>query len=92
MEEEFRAALNYIKDTTNPPLDTSNEQKLDFYALFKQATEGPPKGSPPSRLRVVERAKFMAWKARQSLTKDQAMQEYVNLMTKLAPNWKKPKL
>ena len=92
MEQEFRAALNYIKDTSNPPLDTNNEQKLDFYALFKQATDGAPKGSAPSRLKVVERAKFMAWKAREGLTKEQAMQEYVKLLTKLAPNWKKPKI
>jgi len=92
METEFRAALNYIKDTSNPPLDTNNEQKLDFYALFKQSTEGAPKGSAPSRLKVVERAKYMAWKARASLTKEQAMQEYINLLTKLAPAWRKPKI
>ncbi|OMJ82665.1 hypothetical protein SteCoe_16589 [Stentor coeruleus] len=92
VEQEFKAALNYIKDSKNPPLETNNEQKLDFYALFKQATDGAPKGSAPSRLKVVERAKFMAWKAREKLTKEQAMQEYVNLLTKLAPNWKKPKI
>lgn len=92
VEQEFKAALNYIKDPKNPPLETNNEQKLDFYALFKQSTDGAPKGSAPSRLKVVERAKFMAWKAREKLTKEQAMQEYVNLLTKLAPNWKKPKI
>ncbi|CAG9324604.1 unnamed protein product [Blepharisma stoltei] len=88
MEQEFRKALNYIKDTSNPPLDTNNEQKLDFYALFKQATDGAPKGSAPSRLKVVERAKFMAWKAREKLTKEEAMREYVALLTKLAPKWR----
>ena len=92
VEQEFKNALNYIKDTSNPALDTNNEQKLDFYALFKQATDGAPKGSPPSRLKVVERAKFFAWKAREKLTKEQAMQEYINLLTKLAPNWRKPKI
>jgi acyl-CoA-binding protein len=40
----------------------------------------------------VERAKFMAWKAREKLTKEQAMQEYVNLLTKLVPGWRKPKI
>jgi len=88
VEEQFRKALAYIKDTSNPPLDTNNEQKLDFYALFKQATDGPPKGSPPSRFKVVERAKFNAWKAKEKLTKEQAMQEYVDLLTKLAPQWR----
>ena len=36
----------------------SNEDKLNFYALFKQATEGPVKGPAPSRLKVVARAKY----------------------------------
>ena len=88
MEQEFRKALAYIKDTSNPPLDTNNQQKLDFYALFKQSTDGAPKGSPPSRLKVVERAKFMAWKERAKLSKEQAMKEYVDLLTSLAPNWR----
>ena len=88
MEAEFRKALAYIKDTSNPPLDTSNQQKLDFYALFKQATDGAPKGSPPSRVKVVERAKFMAWKAKAKLSKEDAMKEYVELLTKLAPQWR----
>lgn len=88
MEQEFKKALNYIKDTSNPALDTNNEQKLDFYALFKQSTDGAPKGQAPSRLKVIERAKFMAWKAREKLTKEQAMGEYIALLTKLAPQWR----
>lgn len=93
MEQEFRRALAYIKDTSNPPLASSNEQKLEFYGLFKQATDGAPKGSAPSRLKVVERAKFMAWKAKEALSKEAAMQRYVELLTSLAPNWSNsPKL
>ena len=87
VEEEFKQAVAYIGNKSNPPLDSTNEQKLDFYALFKQATEGAPKGSPPSRLKVVERAKFMAWKAKAGLTKEQAMKTYIAALTKLAPGW-----
>ena len=88
MEQEFRKALAYIKDTSNPPLDTNNQQKLDFYALFKQSTEGAPKGSAPSRLKVVERAKFMAWKDKAGLSKEEAMKQYIDLLSSLAPNWR----
>jgi len=88
VEEEFKQAVAYIANKSNPPLDSSNEQKLDFYALFKQATEGAPKGSAPSRLKVVERAKYMAWKAKAGLTKEQAMSAYIAGLTKLAPGWK----
>ena len=92
MEQEFSAALVYIKDWKNLPLPINNEQKLDLYALFKQSTEGSPKGLPPSRLKIAEREKFLAWKSKENLTKEQAMQEYVSILTKLVPNWKKPKL
>lgn len=88
VETEFRQAVAYIADKSNPPLESTNEQKLAFYALFKQATEGPPKGSAPSRLKVVERAKFMAWKAKEKLSKEQAMRAYIDALAKLAPGWK----
>mmetsp|Transcript_26605 Transcript_26605/g.47830 ORF Transcript_26605/g.47830 Transcript_26605/m.47830 type:complete len:94 (+) Transcript_26605:2355-2636(+) len=88
MEEEFRTALRYVTDPNAPPLSTTNEQKLEFYALFKQSTEGPPKGSPPSRLKVVERAKYMAWKAKAKLSKNDAQRAYIELLNKVAPTWR----
>lgn len=88
MEAELRAALSYVANPNSPPLVSTNQQKLDFYALFKQATEGAPKGSPPSRLKVVERAKYMAWKAQAHLNKEEAARAYVQLLTKVAPHWR----
>jgi acyl-CoA-binding protein len=51
-------------------------------------------GSAPSRLKIVERAKYDAWKALGKLSKDGAMQKYIDELTKLAPKWEnvKPKL
>ena len=40
----------------------------------------------------MERAKYQAWKSAEKYTKEEAMQEYVNLLTKLEPNWRKPKV
>ena len=60
-EEEFKAAVAFSTSPANEGMDSSNETKLELYALFKQATAGPATGSAPSRLKVVERAKWMAW-------------------------------
>lgn len=42
-----------------PPIeDITNELKLRFYGLFKQASTGPCNESAPSRLKVVQRMKW----------------------------------
>lgn len=51
MDEEFHAAVKHVQSSKSGNL--SNETKLQFYALFKQATEGPANPSKaPSRLKV----------------------------------------
>lgn len=42
-----------------PPIDKiTNELKLSFYGLFKQGSVGPCNEKAPSRLKLVERAKW----------------------------------
>ena len=48
-------------------------------------------GSAPSKLKVVERAKYDAWKELGNLSKDDAMKKYADDLTKIVPNWDKPK-
>lgn len=43
IKTRFTNALNFIKNSSSET-ELSNKQKLDFYGLFKQATEGPCKG------------------------------------------------
>jgi acyl-CoA-binding protein len=38
MEQKFKKAAYLIRN--GPPRDASNEEKLQFYSFFKQATEG----------------------------------------------------
>ena len=46
MADLYDAALAFIKDTSNAEKFTpDNQQKLQFYALFKQINEGPCKGN-----------------------------------------------
>lgn len=67
--------------------ELSNNQKLQFYALFKQSTEGENKTKQPSRLKVVERMKWDAWSKLGKMSKQKAMEEYIEKLTKMMPNW-----
>ncbi|EGR34567.1 hypothetical protein IMG5_007270 [Ichthyophthirius multifiliis] len=92
IEEKFNKALNFIKEPPkgHPPVELTNQQKLTFYALFQQAKQGQCKGSQPSRLKIIERAKYDAWKALGNLSKEDSMNKYITELTKIAPNWDLP--
>lgn len=55
----------------------SNGEKLQFYGLFKQATNGQCKAAKPAIWNVVERYKWDAWSALGSLEPTKAREEYV---------------
>ena len=46
IKKRFESAVNYIKSPApeEKNKEQGNEQKLKFYALFKQSTEGPCTG------------------------------------------------
>ena len=44
LQDDFQSALTRSKELTKRP---SNEELLDLYALFKQATEGDVSGDRP---------------------------------------------
>ena len=60
---------------------------MEFYGLFKQATTGPNKTKQPRRLKVVDRMKWEAWSKNGSMSKEKAMETYVEKLTKLLPTW-----
>ncbi len=82
--DDFNAAVAKSKDLTKRP---SNEELLDLYALFKQATDGDVSGDRPGGFDFKAIAKFDAWAAKKGLTKEQAMTEYVALMSKLQASY-----
>lgn len=82
--DDFNAAVAKSKDLTKRP---SNEELLDLYALFKQATDGDVSGDRPGGFDFKAIAKFDAWTAKKGLTKEQAMTEYVALMSKLQASY-----
>lgn len=59
LQEKFDLAVNYIQNLPpSGPYNPSNDEKLQFYSLFKQATEGPCKTKKPAFYDVINKAKW----------------------------------
>ncbi|MCO5597113.1 hypothetical protein L7F22_051188 [Adiantum nelumboides] len=65
LDKAFGKAAFYLeKVVLDPSTKMSNEMKLQFYALYKQATEGPCSSPQPPAFRLSARAKWssdMSW-------------------------------
>ena len=78
---KFEAAQKRAKELTKTP---SNEELLELYAFYKQATSGDVTGSRPGMLDLKGRAKFDAWAKKKGTSKDDAMTKYAALVDRLA--------
>lgn len=79
LEAQFKAACDVIQNLPkNGPFQPSNELLLKFYGYYKQATCGSCNNSKPSIFKVVERAKWDAWYSVRDLSKNDAMQGYID--------------
>lgn len=77
LKTQFDEAVHLVR-TGEGDFEPSNEMKLEFYALYKQATEGDVQGKRPGMLNIVGRAKYDAWAKIKGTSKDDAMQRYIN--------------
>jgi diazepam-binding inhibitor (GABA receptor modulating acyl-CoA-binding protein) len=81
LKEQFEKAVADSKTLTEKP---SNEILLQLYSLYKQGTEGDVNTEPPSNpFDFVNKAKYEAWSGLKGKPKENAMQEYVDLVKKL---------
>lgn len=80
LAERFAEAKGRVEQLTKRP---TNDQLLELYALYKQATEGDVAGSRPGLLDLKGRAKFDAWTKVKGTGKDEAMKRYVALVDAL---------
>jgi diazepam-binding inhibitor (GABA receptor modulator, acyl-CoA-binding protein) len=80
LKDKFAEAKGRVEKLTSRP---SNEELLELYGLYKQATEGDVTGSRPGMLDLKGRAKYDAWARKKGATKDEAMKGYVALAKKL---------
>jgi diazepam-binding inhibitor (GABA receptor modulating acyl-CoA-binding protein) len=70
-------------DSKNLPERPDNMTLLKIYALYKQASTGDAEGSRPGFTDMVGRAKFDAWVAIKGTSKEDAMQQYIDLIEEL---------
>jgi acyl-CoA-binding protein len=78
--EAFEDAQKRVKTLSAAP---SNEDLLELYALYKQATAGDVTGSRPGMMDFKGRAKFDAWATKKGTGKDAAMSAYVAVVNRL---------
>lgn len=74
LEERFETAADEVEQLPERP---SNDDLLDLYALFKQATEGDVSGKRPGITSFKKRAKYDAWADREGMGREEAMEKYV---------------
>jgi len=80
MSAAFNTAAEEVKNLVSQP---SNEEMLEVYALFKQATVGDCNTTRPGMLDLKGKAKWDAWDAKKGMAKDAAEAEYIELVEKL---------
>jgi len=83
-QQEFEQAAALVKGFKTSP---SNDELLLLYSLFKQATVGDVNTEQPSMFSMKERAKWDAWKEKEGMSKEDAMEQYVALANELATKY-----
>jgi diazepam-binding inhibitor (GABA receptor modulating acyl-CoA-binding protein) len=78
--QKFESAVERSKQLTKRP---TNEELLQLYSLYKQATEGDATGERPGGFDFKAIAKYDAWSELKGKPKEQAMEEYVSLVERL---------
>lgn len=81
LHQQFEQAVADSKELSEKP---SNDTLLQLYSLYKQGTEGDVNIDAPSNpFDFVAKAKYEAWAALRGKAKDAAMNEYIELVSKL---------
>ncbi|XP_050072125.1 acyl-CoA-binding domain-containing protein 6-like [Anopheles maculipalpis] len=84
LDERFEKATKFLQHSTDL---FKQDQLLQFYGLYKQATVGVCNIPKPAIYSMGARAKWYAWDKVKHLDTNAAKQEYVRLMDQLAPDW-----
>jgi acyl-CoA-binding protein len=81
VKDRFTKAKDRVEKLAKRP---SNDELLELYGLYKQATDGDVTGSRPGMLDLKGRAKYDAWAGKKGTKSDDAMKAYADLVDKLA--------
>ncbi len=81
LKASFAKAAKDVKKLSSRP---SDDDLLELYALYKQATEGDSSGDKPGFFDFVARAKFEAWEELAGISSEDAMARYVKKVKSLS--------
>lgn len=81
LTDEFASAQERVRRFRRTP---TNDELLNLYSLYKQATLGDVQGKRPGLIDFKGRAKHDAWSTRAGMSSDAAMQAYIDLVARLA--------
>lgn len=84
LEDKFSRAANHLQSMI---ANLDSGQLLGFYGLYKQATCGICDTPKPSWYQTQAKYKWEAWKTLADMSKEVAMEKYINAITKIDPNW-----
>ena len=75
----FHKYIKMINESQNK-ISMSNDDKLDFYKYYKQATIGDCDTNAPSMFNITDNIKWNAWNSVKGLSKEEAMKKYIILV------------
>ena len=81
LQDDFDAAVANSKTLSERP---DNATLLKIYGLYKQATLGDNPEKKPGFGDMVGRAKWDAWNGAKGTPREQAMQQYIDLIQSLS--------
>lgn len=81
LQQLFEEAATNSKILSEKP---DNETLLNLYSLYKQSTEGDASETGPANaFDFVAKFKHEAWTKLKGVSKEEAMRQYIDLVTKL---------
>ncbi|GAA6219777.1 acyl-CoA-binding protein [Lates calcarifer] len=80
LQAKFDTAAAEVKQLKAKPTD---EEMLQVYSLFKQATVGDVNTARPGMFDFTGKAKWDAWEKQKGKSKEDAMNGYINLVEEL---------
>ncbi|KAG9404430.1 hypothetical protein AC1031_004637 [Aphanomyces cochlioides] len=90
VEADFAAAVLFLQTYNGPHRilrNPTSSVRLDFDALFQQATLGSCSTTAP--MDGMEQSSWTKWKALGNMSKEAAMQKYIKMMDDLVDNWRR---
>ncbi|XP_074381394.1 uncharacterized protein LOC141723474 [Apium graveolens] len=89
LEKQFGAAVAFVNSKSNADrfLGVESNVKMQLYGLHKVAIEGICMKPQPMALKVYSRAKWNAWKQLENISREEAMEKYITLLSRTVQGW-----